>query len=160
MQWYKENDARCYWGGVNEVHKYNSALTTRRELYLATNNSSHGEIINSINQNGYCIIKQVFDKEKVLQLRKDLDNCIKTNTNIKRRNEYEAVVEQPLYNLDLAAEIAFDDLFVGIATEYFGCIPAIGTANLRRSFVNDLPEEGTQLFHCDKNSVKFMKFFI
>ena len=60
-------------------------------------------------------MKQIFNKEKVLQLREDLDNCIKTNTNIKRKNEYEAVVNQPLYNLDLAAEIAFDDLFVDTA---------------------------------------------
>jgi len=160
MQWYKENDARCYWGGANEVYKYNSALSTRREFHPATNNNTHGKTINSVNQDGYCVMKQAFNKEKVLQLREHLDSCIKAGINIKRKNEYEAVVNQPLYNLDLAAEIAFDDLFIDIATEYFGCSPALGTVNLRRSFVNDLPEEGTQLFHCDKNSVKFIKFFL
>ena len=56
--------------------------------------------------------------------------------------------------------MSFDQRLIEFATNYFKCTPGIGTFNLRRSFVNRLPPTTTQLFHRDKNGIKFFKFFI
>ena len=42
---------------------------------------------------------------------------------------------------------------------YLKCYPALGTLNLRRSFANNVPEEGVQFYHIDPNSPRFLKFF-
>ena len=70
------------------------------------------------------------------------------------------MVDSSLLNTTNTPELAFDDLLVDVATEYFKTTPMIGTVNLRKSFVAKSPEEGTLLFHCDKNSTKFIKFFL
>jgi ectoine hydroxylase-related dioxygenase (phytanoyl-CoA dioxygenase family) len=57
-------------------------------------------------------------------------------------------------------ELVFNDFIIDIAGAYLDCFPAFGTCNLRKSFVNDLPEEGTQLYHVDPNSPRFLKFFV
>ena len=50
-------------------------------------------------------------------------------------------------------------MLIDIAAGYLNCIPSIGGINLRKSFVNDLPEFDTLYFHSDENSPKFVKFF-
>ena len=39
-------------------------------------------------------------------------------------------------------------------------MPAIGNINLRKSFVNDLPNSNTTMFHADPNSPFFIKAFV
>ena len=68
-------------------------------------------------------------------------------------------VENPLVNCPAAVAAAFDELLIDIAAGYLNCIPSIGGINLRKSFVNDLPEFDTLYFHSDENSPKFLKFF-
>ena len=70
------------------------------------------------------------------------------------------MIADPFIHVPEAQEIAFSDHLVGVASEYFKCIPAIGTFNLRRSYVNNSPPKSTQLFHYDRNSIKFFKFFM
>jgi Phytanoyl-CoA dioxygenase (PhyH) len=54
----------------------------------------------------------------------------------------------------------FSELLIDIAAAYLGCMPAMGGLNLRKSFVNDLPDMETNHFHCDGNSPRFLKFFL
>ncbi len=68
-------------------------------------------------------------------------------------------VENPLINCPSTVAAAFDELLIDIAAGYLNCIPSIGGINLRKSFVNELPEFDTLYFHSDENSPKFLKFF-
>jgi hypothetical protein len=67
---------------------------------------------------------------------------------------------QPLVSAPEIHPFVFNDLIIDIAGAYMDCYPAFGTCNLRRSYVNDLPETGTQTYHVDPNSPRFLKFFI
>jgi hypothetical protein len=56
--------------------------------------------------------------------------------------------------------VAFDDRLIDIAAGYLECFPAMTGLNLRKSFVNDLPDFDTLHFHSDPNSARFVKFFL
>lgn len=68
-------------------------------------------------------------------------------------------VNEPFISCPATLDLAFDDLLIDVATEYLDCPPAIGGGNLRKSFVNELPDFDTLYFHSDPNSPKFLKFF-
>lgn len=68
-------------------------------------------------------------------------------------------VARPLINCPSTVAAAFDERLIDIAAGYLNCIPSLGGINLRKSFVNDLPEFDTLYFHSDENSPKFIKFF-
>ena len=54
----------------------------------------------------------------------------------------------------------FHEKLITLASHYYGCLPGVGGVNLRKSFSNGLPESTTEIFHCDPNSLRFMKFFL
>ena len=68
-------------------------------------------------------------------------------------------IADPLVSCPSVPGLAFDEMLIDIAAGYLGGVPAIGGLNLRKSFVNDLPEYDTLHFHCDGNSPHFVKFF-
>lgn len=70
-----------------------------------------------------------------------------------------ASVRQPFLDCPAAVPLAFLPLCDEIASAYLGARAAVGGANLRKSFFNDIPEFDTLLFHVDPNSPKFLKFF-
>jgi ectoine hydroxylase-related dioxygenase (phytanoyl-CoA dioxygenase family) len=76
----------------------------------------------------------------------------------RQHTNYVSIAE-PLLNCPSVPGLAFDEMLIDIATGYLGGVPAIGGLNLRKSFVNDLPEYDTLHFHCDGNSPRFVKFF-
>jgi len=144
------------YGGQKAINKYLSALEKRPKSF---SKQTHKVIIDTIENQGYYIYKNAIDIDTINRLRNILDNTLKDSKKLKSRDKNFAVVNQPLHTIPLCAEIAFSDLLVEIAAAYLDCTPAIGTVNLRKSYVNDLPETDTLLFHCDRNSIKFLKFF-
>ena len=157
--WFTEHDLGCYWDDMQGISRFNGAIQRRREKYLFKQNK-YENVVDNLNEKGYYIIRDAFDKDRVEALTKELDNLVESGKHIKRQNEFEIVVDSALLNTTNAPALAFSDLLVDVATAYFKTTPMIGTVNLRKSFVTDAPEEGTLLFHCDKNSTKFIKFFI
>jgi hypothetical protein len=85
---------------------------------------------------------------------------IKNKKNLKSIDDHYATIADPFLVSDEVFKLSFDERLIEFATNYFKCTPGIGTFNLRKSFVNKLPPTTTQLFHRDKNSIKFFKFFI
>lgn len=69
------------------------------------------------------------------------------------------VLRDPLLNIPKIASIAFNPSLLNFTSSYFGTLSGLGGLNLRKSFVNSLPEFDTQYFHVDPNSVKFLKCF-
>lgn len=68
-------------------------------------------------------------------------------------------IADPLVTCPSVTQAAFLPLLQDIAWTYLECVPAIGGLNLRKSYVNALPEFDTLYFHVDPNSPKFLKFF-
>jgi hypothetical protein len=69
-------------------------------------------------------------------------------------------LNNPLYRIPEIAEFLFHDKIVDVAKGFFKGMPAVGTFNLRKSFVNNLPPDQTNLYHCDKNTPWILKFFL
>jgi hypothetical protein len=68
-------------------------------------------------------------------------------------------IANPAVNCPSVWKAAFHPLLTDIAHSYLNCVSAVGGLNLRKSYVNDLPEFDTLYFHVDPNSPKFLKFF-
>lgn len=168
------NDKRCHHGGDEELVRYTQALEKRRLKYGDSVDPKmkkrHHNIIQDLEQRGFHIIPNVFSKEILDAIRSEMSQKLEHGEDLwkgmtlpeeflKSSVPYVSI-EQPLFNCPSIKEVVFHDLLEEIASAYFDCKPAIGTFNLRKSYVNTLPEQETQLFHCDKNSIKLLKFFV
>ena len=69
------------------------------------------------------------------------------------------VLKDPLLNINEISSLAFNENIINITSSYLGTLSALGGLNLRKSFVNSIPEFDTQYFHIDPNSAKFLKCF-
>ena len=159
MEWHTETDSGCYHGGASAVNMFNGACLQRRSKYPVQTNKHLGAV-SGLSENGHSILRQAFDPGRLLKLKDEMGPLLEDSTALKFNDRYMQMINEPLLACPSAFDIAFDDLLVEIASEYFQCTPAIGTVNLKRSLKTDgAPEAGTLLYHCDRNSVKFMKFF-
>jgi len=147
-------------GGKRAVTKYNSYVKNRLRKYPNVHiGNEYPEIIKDLNEKGYARINGMFSREYVQQIRDELEELIQQKK-LKTHDNYFAVVDDVFLNSKYAFEVATDDRIVTIANEFFQCPPAIGTANYRKSYVNNDKEKETLLFHSDKNSIHFIKFFL
>lgn len=158
-----QKDSNFYFNGKNAVDWFNEQITERRKKYKFQKDSINIEykcIADKLKENGFVYLPQILDKDLLYKIRDNANSVIDEGKNLKINNEHFAFISQPLVNVEGLNELAFSDLFIGIAEAFFECKPAIGTLSLRRSKLNDLSPRDTQLFHCDKNSIKFFKFFV
>ena len=158
--WLHPGDERFYCGGKKTVEIYNTSYNLRKEQYKVILNDEHTDKIEDMKTNGFTKWEQVLDHDLLDAIKDKVDFCIKNNTHLKSIDEHYATLADPFLISDEVQQLAFSDHLINFATNYFGCMPVIGTFNLRRSFLNDLEPKTTQMFHRDKNSVKFFKFFI
>lgn len=159
-EWLYPNDASFYNGGLAGVEYYNQKFLERKEKYTFKPENKYDDKFEDLKANGFTKWEQVIDHNILDSIKDKVDFCIKNKTNLKSHDAHYATVADPFLVSDEVQKIAFSDLLVNFAKEYFQCMPAIGTFNLRRSFLNNLPPTTTQLFHRDKNSIKFFKFFM
>ena len=158
MEWYNATHPKCYRGGLKEINRYNRACEQRRSLYYSKE-VKNKDIISDLQEKSYSIVKNCIDVEKLDKLMIEFDNVCSSGKNLKQNNSHFCTIDQPFLYCPTTTELATNNLVIDIATDFFNCLPAIGTFNFRRSYVNNLPINTTQLFHCDPNSVKFLKFF-
>lgn len=159
-EWVYPNDPRFYNGHRPGVEYYNQQFKNREQKYPLKLTGEFDEKIEDLKTNGFTIWKQAIAHDLLDSIKDKVDFCIKNNTNLKGHDHHYATVADPFLVSDEVQKIAFSDHLVNFAAEYFKCMPGIGTFNLRRSFLNNLPPTTTQLFHRDKNSIKFFKFFM
>ena len=144
-------------GGRKAVGKYLVALDARQAKYPF--DPSPSTIADSIKEKGYCVCTNAISKYIIETLRGAMNRVLQINTQLKSRDKYFAAIQDPLYTVPLCFDIATSEFLDTVATAYFECKPAIGTTNLRKSYVNKLPNKDTLLYHSDRNSIKFLKFF-
>ena len=159
-QWFYPGQPEFYNCGLDGVKYFNEKFIERKEAYLVSPTDQYSDKIAEMKTNGFVKFEQVIDHDILDSINDKVSFCIKNQTNLKGFDEHYATVADPFLVSNETQKLAFSELLVGYATEFFECMPAIGTFNLRRSFLNNLPPKTTQLFHRDKNSVKFFKFFI
>ena len=154
----------CAWGKEQEIQAYIKAIYDRQEKYGLTLDDSYQQIASEVNDYGFTKVENFIDPERLLKVKNDF-NTIRDNGNLQYDDFYTEQVAHPLLNCDSVPDIAFDDKVVEIAKNYFGCIPALTNVQLRKSKATDIAEHNipgngqTTLFHCDKDSPRFLKFF-
>ncbi len=158
--WVKSNNSNFYNGGRPAVEFFNQAITERRNSVPFVNKLKYQKEVHELREKGYVKWSQVIDHEKIDKINQQVSALISENKNLKLHDEHYAMVSDPFLHSNESFQIATSDLLVDFATEYFECAPGIGTFNLRRSFLNSHPPKSTQYYHCDKNSIKFFKFFV
>ena len=160
MNWIYPNDARFYNGGRDAIERYNRLALERREEYPLTNDNKYSKEVEALKTEGSVLFKGAISHDLIDSMLDKTNFLIKNNLNLKSHDAHYAMVNQPFLHVDETFQLAFSDLLVDFASEFFESAPAFGTLNLRKSYLNNLPPITTQLFHCDKNCIKFFKFFI
>ena len=167
--WYEYPNPKAVYGGKASLKQYEESLTLRRDLYEYEPSDQAKKYSLEIEENGFVIIPNFLSLEKLEQLKQiveiklnkgqDLLNTDKPQSEL-RPNEAFAAINQPFVTVPEIIEVALDPLIVDITSAYLNCYSALGTCNLRKSFLNDLPDMTTQIFHVDPNSPRFLKCFI
>lgn len=154
----------CAWGRDNEVRAYVQAIYDRQNKYGVDIDNNFSEPASSVNDNGFAIVKNFIEPSRLMAV-KDEFETIKSNGDLQYNDFYTEQVAHPLLNCDSVADIVFDDKIVEIAKNYFNCVPAVTNVQLRKSKATEIIEHNipgngqTTLFHCDKDSPRFIKFF-
>jgi len=154
-----ENDIQTGWKFPATPDVYNQYWNHRRQQYpVDVNNlNEFDDIANIIDEKGYHVIKGLFSTDEIDLFYEQTKKYFEVeDTSVVRHKK----INQPLINAPEIIPYVFNDYSLKIAMSYMKCYPAIGTLNFRKSFVNDLEEEGVQLFHIDPNSPRFLKFFL
>lgn len=167
MNWQEPQIRKAFGRQDNILEAYQNAHDIRNKQYpLSTDDvTMYDNIVERIETSGYTILPNFFTNIKELAEKVDrrfIEGDGTKNSeradDIRHRNNHQIIVD-PLYTAPELAEYVFNDHILRIAMSYLKCYPALGTLNLRRSFANDVPEEGVQFYHIDPNSPRFLKFF-
>ena len=165
MDWITKDYSSFYKDGAAGVEWYNKTVLKRRELYpnwqqLQTSESD--KIADEVSSKGYCIVKNFWDLSLLDKLKEESYKII--NSNDPKLLQVTAggrhtQIYMPTKNVPMVGDLALDSRIISIATSFLNCIPGLGTTNLRLSKANNLEPAGTNLYHRDFNSIKFIKFF-
>lgn len=159
---------------------------THRADQSAFVNESYPDVMASLATNGFAVVPGAIPRDTIEALSDEMDAALASNqvfpvwrtqqvgnrstylsaAELARGEDYIAqhaniaYVQDPLITCRSTLDIAFSDVVIDIATAYYGALPAITGCNLLKSFVNDLPEAGYNMFHVDVQSPRFIKFFV
>lgn len=168
-KWFEYPNPKAVYGGKEALDKYNMSLQARNARYKYYPSEKAYEYCKELEKSGFVIIKNFLADEKIDIIQRiveekfdsgnNLLNTKETQTTLRPKEAFVAI-EQPFVNVPEIIEVAMDPLIVDITSAYLGCYSALGTCNLRKSFVNNLPDTTTQIFHVDPNSPRFLKCFI
>lgn len=143
------------------------------------------EAIQALEGDGFAFLPGAFEKEGLANLRMDIDTAladglvypvnrnprmpdqaavltdaeVEMGENYIKKHANIIYIRDPLITCPAMGSYVFSNLIIDIATTYYGCRPSITGCYLMKSFVNELPEAGFNLFHSDNQSSRFIKFF-
>ncbi len=167
--WFSYPNPKSVYGGKKTLENYNSALKLRQDSFHFKPSKKALEIAKIIEQDGFYIYKDFLGGESVDNLYSIVEDKLDAGFQLINLNSIQsefrenvpfAAIEQPFVNVPEIIPIALDSRIIDITSAYLNCKSALGTCNLRKSFVNNVLETTTQLFHVDPNSPKFLKCFI
>lgn len=171
INWVHWPDAKSVTNGDTNLQKFSDAYVKRKGKYPEYVPSDSALIVaHEIEKNGYAKIENFIDYKLIDQINERTQNILDDSNHQYNQNKISQSdakntrpyiqILQPMIAVPEIHNLMFNNFIIDIAGAYLDCQPAFGTCNLRKSFVNSLPEEGTQLYHVDPNSPRFLKFFI
>ena len=168
MNWYEWPDSRAIKGGGTPLVRFNSALEERKKKYPDYKPTKEAlNIASVLEKKGYYHIEKCLDIDQIDRLKEAFDRILlyKHHDNYPYKlkgggpNDIDVRVEQKTITIKEVLPFLTNDLIIDIAGAYLGCYPAFCALGLRKEFLGR-EEGGTQHFHVDPNSPKFLKFFI
>jgi len=171
IEWVHWPDPKAVTNGMANLEKFSRLYLQRKEKYPEYSPINDAiAVAYEIEEKGYAKVENFLSLEvidaidrKTQEILNDSDHPYNqgkiSQTDAKNSKPYIQVL-QPLVSVPEIHDFVFNDFIIDIAGAYLDCFPGFGTCNLRKSFVNNLPEEGTQLYHVDPNSPRFLKFFV
>jgi hypothetical protein len=171
IKWVYWPDSRAVTKGSLNLKNFEQSLEERSSKYPNFKPSEQAiQLANEIKEKGYTklnkyldtnLIDDVFNEvEKILDNKDNPFNQDQISQKEAKSTKPYIQVLQPFLNVPKINSFVFDKLITEVAGAYIGCMPALSTCNLRKSFVNNLQEQGTQIYHVDPNSPKFVKVFV
>lgn len=171
LEWVNWPDPRAITKGYENLNKYSQAYVSRKQQYPDYNATDAAiDIALELEEKGYVKIENFLDTtiidtlyrrvEEILSDATHPANQSKIAQDDARSNQLYIQVLQPFLNVPEILPFVFNDFIIDIAGAYLDCMPVLSTCNLRKSFVTNLPEGGTQIYHSDPNSPRFLKFFV
>ena len=171
LEWLHWPDPKSITKGYENLFKYSEEYTKRKQQYPDYQSTKESlNIALEIEEKGYTKIENFFNTNQINLLNQKVEEILnnadhpanqsKIAQNDARKTQLYTQIFQPFLNISEILPFVFNDFIVDIAGAYLNCMPSLSTCNLRKSFINNLPEGGTQIYHIDPNSPRFLKFFI
>ena len=143
---------------MNEQEMWEKAWSERLNRHDFQPTKEYSEALDCVEEKGHYKIENTHLKDKLEVVREHTEELVNSSVAKSLAGHFK-MIPDPLVHCPSILDIATDDMLVDIAGEFLGCAPAIGTLNLRRSYVTEAPLDATLLFHSDGNSIHFLKFF-
>jgi len=169
-KWLSKKDADLYGfhgpyhNGRSAVEHYNEKIIARREKYKPKEPRTILDFEEEFRFTGHHKIDNFFndtEKGELLKIRDTIERFTDEDINIKKRDANMAFINQPILNIPELYKFVFDERLIQVATSYYGCIPALSSVAVRRSYITDSPPVTNQFFHRDYNGlVKIVKVII
>ena len=171
LEWVMWPDHRAVTKGYENLNKYSQAYVSRKQQYPDYQSTEDAvNVALELEEKGYIKIEKFLDTtiidtlyhrvEEILSDATHPANQSKISQYDARTNQLYIQVLQPFLNVPEILPFVFNDFIIDIAGAYLDCMPVLSTCNLRKSFVTNLPAGGTQIYHSDPNSPRFLKFFV
>ena len=150
-----------------------------KEKSILNNNDQDYNSLKQLENDGYVIIKNFFEKEFVENIKLEFEKNYKENfenffyikhpnrknindkiniNNISENTNYVSL-RDPLEYIPLIVKFLNERLY-NLIQSYFKCKIGLTSINLRKSFVNNLQDAETNIYHKDENSFNLLKVFI
>ena len=158
MEWVYKDDENFHHGGKSSILKFNKEHEKRKQNYpiLKDLKFDHSE---QLKDKGYVVVKNAVSDDLLEILREEFEESV-DDGEVKNNDRYFTTIKDPLLNCPSIIDVVTNDNVFDTVSGFFGCTPSIGTLNFRRSYINTEDPVTTQLFHCDQNSVSFLKCFL
>ena len=135
VNWVPHSHSHFYHGGMPAIEKYTKALENRRRQHPCSTMLG-GEHTQQVKENGFTIIPNAFGESTIAQLKQEFDEAVEKNH--CKKDKYYTVITDPLLCCPTILDVATQEIIFATVSEFFGCVPSIGTLNFRQSHVNQV----------------------
>jgi|TARA_R110002020_G_scaffold472145_2_gene699847 hypothetical protein len=154
--WITPQDSSYHFGGMQNIMRFEQVHNMRKISHPFK--SIKSQALTDLQDNGFAVIKNVFSEDEIQNLLSEFENALETGK--CKTDPYYSTVLDPLINCPSIIQASLKEDLTNVVSSFFDCVPSLGTLNFRRSYPNPGQPVTTQIFHCDPNSVSFIKCFV
>lgn len=136
------------------MHLINT-LENRKTKYKHLSSNKYEFNLDFLNKNGYVKFDKFFSDDLIENCSQEFERWVKDHSTEKIPR-----TKQPFIECPSTVDICLDERIISIVYQYLGFYPTIINANIKRNYPSPIPISGTQYFHRDPESKKFLKLFV